>query len=164
MADTDTIHWRLIAGTAAKIAALNLPLITRDGVSRVYFQVWPGDVAAYSFTAEVVTDYTSPAVILTTEGEQENEGENNDTGTQDYRYPVRIWIVDRDKGHGKGPAYLAARKAIWDAMRDLTAMDEVPELVRCTVTPGVIFDAMLPQYQAMVSSLAARFETSEERA
>lgn len=163
MADTDTIHWRLIVGTATKIAALNLPLIG-GASSRIYFQVWPEETAGYNFAAGKVTDITAPCVILTPENETEIEGDNSDTGARDYRYPLRIWIMDKSKDNGKGPAFLATRKAIWDALRDLAEMPGVTELVRCTVTPGLIFDRRMPEYQTMASWLTARFETSEERA
>lgn len=169
MAFVDTVHWRIIEAVANKIASIGLPLITwadgpNAGQSRVYHQMWPEESVGYWFATGATTTITFPCVLLSAENEVEETGENSDTGNMDWRYPVRIWVLDKSKDQAKAPEYYAARKTIIDRLHDQSDFAGVPEAVRCRIVPGPIFDRRLPEYQTVITAILVRFETSEERA
>lgn len=160
------IHPRIIKAMLAAIA--DLAIVADAGPPSVllpaYYQILPDDTAGYDLDTERVVDIKFPAVLLTAEGEIEGRPGNDDTGFKSREYPVRVWIADLNpaRNHARGLDYLTWRKRLMDAFDD-QAIAAVPEVVRCTVQPNVIFDPRLPSYAHIVSGFVVRVETEEPR-
>ena len=148
------IHARIKAAAVQTIKDLEIEGDETFGgiAERVYSQLMPDD-----------SDLRMPCIILTTEGEIE-EDLGGDSGSERWRYPVRIWIVDKEshRRHDKESLYLAWRKAIIRTFHH-QPMPAVPEAEGCTIRPGVIFDPRLPQYQNVVMSMVLWVSTTEPR-
>lgn len=160
MAAIDDVHWRIIGATAAVIVGLELERIE----DHVYAQLVPDDTSGYNFAADRVTDVSYPFVGLTVEDEQESKV-GGSTETEEWQYPLRVWICDKlhHHDHDKMRVYMVARKRIIRALseRYLPGVNEVRNIL---VTPHLIIDPRLPNYQHVVSGIGVKFWTFEARA
>lgn len=146
ISDTDTIHWRIKQAILNIILEMNLPGdATFGGIGqRVFSQLLPDEVGLQF-----------PCVILTTEGQAE-EVITGDSLIQRWRFPVRVWIADResDRKHEKEGLYMAWRRRIIERFdQKAIGSDDVPEAEGSTVVTEVIFDPRLPDYQYLISGL-----------
>jgi hypothetical protein len=148
------IHPRIKAGAVERIKGLALPgdAIFGSIDQRVYSMLLPDE-----------TGVLFPCVMLTCEGQVEQKLQG-DSECQRWRYPVQIWICDRqsERTHEKETLYLSWRKRICLTFDDQT-FPEVAEAEGSTIELGTIFDTQMRQYQHMLSGMVLWVTTTEQR-
>lgn len=159
------LAWYVKRSLRSLIVALNLPEIG----DRVYTQIYPEDTVAVGPDEGQNVMIAMPAVILSTEGEIEQDA-GGDTGNTAWWLPVRVFIVDMLKlrRHTNERIYLRNRKRLIDATHQqllsvFFEQSDVEKQYPMEVVPQVIFDPAMPQYNHVICGILVRVLVEEPR-
>jgi hypothetical protein len=151
---TQAILTRIRNGVQAKIQGL---VLSGSDSNNKLFTLPAAQVYVLQYPMEVLIKY--PCVVVTCEGEQ--EGVNPSTNaTTDTEYPVRVFVADRLDvlDETRMSVYEKWRQQMMEAFRS-QRLAGVPEVYYTSVSPKLIYDPTLPQYQHLVSGFTLRMKT-----
>lgn len=153
----DPLYWTILLAAGQAVVNLALPGIGGN----VYLQMLPAETG-YNVQAGQVQDVVYPAVLLTCEGEVD-ELIDGDSESNQGIFPCRCWIADITDPNlaAKVQTYLVARKSLLNLFHYQNP--GIQGVMSADVTPNVMFDPRLPQYQRIVSGMLLKFRWGQQR-
>lgn len=140
------IWWRIDQGAVAVVNGLEL-----EDVKHVSSQIYPG--------VQGLTNAQFPAVVIS----QDNLVPRllgRTSAAEEWRYPVRIWLLDMEPSNAKKQMYLTLLRTLAGAFSG-KRLAGVSEVQFCEVDYEVAFDPRLPQYRHVVTGMVLWFRTKE---
>lgn len=163
MATTTDLYERLLSGIAAVIAALDL-----QGDGELVGNVGGNVLVQTEGTGQVVLTQF-PAIVVTNEGQTEEENDWSSFETDGVSYPALILLYDQTDVINPTLAaktYRAWRKAIQSKLRGLVAYPILPgidELITINLRNRASLSEGIPAPDRIVWATTAVCETSEQR-